>query len=415
MNTSRNASRARTAFALLLLGFVAWPVAADWSQGVDAFKAGRFQDAAAEFRVIVEQSPDAPEGHFMLGLSLLRADQAEGSLAPLARAVELGNSDPRYRLALGQAQLQAGKPDLALTTLAAQDPSAVPAASREVYGKLLVKAASESRRPDVALAALEKAAGAGRSKTLWLAAAHVADKSGDGARAFAALDTAYGLDRGDAETGRRAVLKALAVAQGQSADGARQSWYGKGFEVARQWAEASPSAEAYLLAGQAKMGAKDYAGAHPWLAKAAAAAADDPVPLYHLSRCALALEKPEPDAALQHVARALALSPDAELRRQLLEARGTAYHHREEFDKAAAAYREAGNAEKTAEMEGYAEAQRQNERWEQERKKCRDRVATLSKLMEESKNLEGTDAWKALVADYDEATTACAEYLKDDG
>jgi hypothetical protein len=42
------------------------------------------------------------------------------------------------------AQIQADKPDSALTTLAGQDPAAVPGAAREAYGQLLAKAATES-------------------------------------------------------------------------------------------------------------------------------------------------------------------------------------------------------------------------------------------------------------------------------
>lgn len=64
-------------------------------------------------------------------------------------------------------------------------------------------------------------------------------------------------------------------------------------------------------------------------------------------------------------------------------------------------------------MERYAEAKRQNRLFEQEREECKVRLAALAQLKQESKDLEGTDAWRELLADYEEVAAACAAHLKD--
>lgn len=408
-----NRSRARNAFtiAFLLSLLAAASALGNWDEGLAAFNAGRFEDAAAKFRAVVEESPDSPAGHYMLGLTLVRQEKASEALGSLAKAVELGPDDPRYRLTYAQAQLQARKPDDALATLAAEDPKAVPEANRKAFGQLVAKAATESRNVDLALTTLDKLAAAnGRSKALWLAIAHVAQKGHRYERSFSALTAAYDLDRKDEDLGRRAVHTAFAAAQKQNGNG-REGWYEKALEAARKWAESSKSAEAYLMAGQAEMGAKDYADARTWFEKAAAAAPSDPQPSYEQARCDLALK--EPKAALEHLRAASQRSPDADMKRQILLAEGFAHRHLEDFVKARDAFERAGDKAKVAEMEELEERKKENALFEKEKAECKMKVAELGKLMEEMADLKGTDAWAQLEADAKAITAACAAHLKD--
>lgn len=406
-----NPSRARNVIAFLLILSGTTSGFADWDGGVAAFNAGRFDDAAAKFRAVVEESPDSPAGYYMLGLALLRLKQSTAALEPLAKAVELGPDDPRYRLTYAQAQLKAGRPDGALDTLAAEDPKSVPEANRQAFGQLVAKAATESRKVDVALATLDKLIAVDRgSKTLWLAVAHVAQKADRYDKAFSALASAYALDQSDEDLGRRAVHTAFAAAQKQNGNG-RAGWYGKALEMARKWAASSNSAEAYLMAGQAQMGAKDYADARSWFEKAARAAPSDPQPPYEQARCDLALK--EPEAALTHLREASQRSPDADMKRQILLAEGFAHRHLEDFVKAREAFERAGDRAKVAEMEELQERKEENALFEKEKAECKQKVAELEKLKVEMADLKGTDAWAQLEADTKAITAACAAHLKD--
>lgn len=405
-------SRARHAAVVVLLTvFLGSPLFANWDEGVAAFQAGRFQDAATKFHSVVDESPEFPAGYYMLGLSLLRQKQVDGALQHLAKAVELGPDDPRYRLTYAQAQIQGRKWDGALATLASLEPSKVPAANRKAYAQLVAQAATRSKNHDVALKALEKTISLDRSsKTLWLAVAHVAQKANRSQKSFSALTTAYDLDRKDDDLGRRAVHTAFAQAQKQNGD-ARQDWYGKGFDMARKWAERSRSSEAYLLAGQAQMGLKDYATAGTWFAKAAGADAGSPQAHYEQARCALALK--EADAALTHLGAARERSPDADLTRQIYLAEGFAYRIREEFTKAADVFRKAGDEAKVAEMVELQERKDNNKLFEQEKRECKLKVAEIKKLKVEMVDLKGTDAWEQLESDEKAIVSACAAHLKD--
>lgn len=405
-----NPSRARNAAFLLIL-FVALPVFGNWEEGLAAFKAGRFDEAATKFRAVVEESPDSPAGYYMLGLTLMRQKRAAESLEHLAKAVELGPDDKRYLLTYAQAKLAAGKPDDALGILAKEDPKAIPEAHREAFGQLVVKAATESRNTGAALSALDKLAATDRrSKTLWLAVAHVAQKAKRYDRAFSALATAYDLDRRDEDLGRRAVHTAFAAAQKANGNG-REDWYGKALETARKWAETTRSAEAYLMAGQAQMGAKDYADARTWFEKATSAAPNDPQPPYEQARCDLALK--EPEAALGHLRTAASRSPDADMKRQILLAEGFAYRHLEDFVKARQAFEKAGDGAKATEMEELQERKEENALFEKEKAECKKKLTELEKLKVEMADLKGTDAWAQLESDTKAVAAACAAHLKD--
>ncbi len=385
------------------------PATAAWDDGVAAFHAGRFAAAAAEFRAVVDASPEAPEGHYMLGLSLLRQKQPSSALEPLGRAVELRPGEAAYRLALAQAQLVAGASDDAVATLAAQDPAAVAAELRPTYGQLLARAATAGEPSEAAAAALERATAADPgSKPLWLARAHVARRLDRPAEAFAALAAAFELDSEDHELGRRAVRTAFAVAQDLDGD-ERRGRYLEGAKIAERLAAASPVPEHLLLAGEARLGAGDCAAARRWFEEAAAVDAADPLPHYYAGRCDLALG--EPAAALGRFDAALWRAPGDELGGRIQAARGSALRHLERFGEAAAAYRRAGDEARAAEMDRLAEIHRDNQKWAAEKRRCEEKRRAIERELEEQDFLEGTEAWRRLLRDAERRLADCVPYL----
>ncbi len=392
-------TRAHLTTALLVLLVSSTSLLAGWDEGVAAFNAGRYQEAVTEFRDVVERSPDAAAGHYMLGMTLLRQKQVPASLESLGRAVDLAPDDARYRLALGQAQLQGKVPEDALATLAALDPESVDESAREVYGQLLAGAASRSRQHGAAHAALAKALAVdGGSSPLGLALANVLRDLDRIQEALAVLLAVSEFDR--------AFKGAMVMAQEEEGEAA--IWHARAFEIARQWAEAEAESRAHLMAGEAQIALGDYAAARTWFAGAAAADKSDPEPHFKQADCALALGLAE--ETLTHVRTALTLGPDEELRRKLFEKRAAAYRHLKKFGKAAESFRRAGNVEKASEMDGFARDQENNAK---ELAKCKQRVADIEKLKREHEDLEGTDAWAQLEQDHTAVLESCAEYLQE--
>ena len=78
----------------LLTGSVA-VVEAGWDEGVAAFKAGNYAQAAKEFQGVVEQQPDVYQGHLMLGQALLKLNRDQEALTHLRKAFELDPSEQR--------------------------------------------------------------------------------------------------------------------------------------------------------------------------------------------------------------------------------------------------------------------------------------------------------------------------------
>lgn len=395
--------------SLLLLGTV--PALAGWEEGVAAFNAGRYDAAETEFRAFIERSPEAADAYYMLGLTLQRQKRRDEAIAALGRAVELGGAD-QHRLALSHALLQAGRGDDALKTLAAQDPKALPKELLQPYGKLLAQAASMSSRTDAALAALERAIQADpKAKHLQVARANVAYKAGRVRTVLDSLDAAFDADPSDINLLSRAFKVAMKATEDAAEPG---PLYEAAYDVARRWAESSPSAEAYVAAGEALMGMQSYTEARGWFEKAEAKAGTaDAKLLYYLGSCQLAEEQAA--TALGRLDKALATAKDPELRERILLAKGKALRNLEEFQKAADVYREAGANDKVAEMEKLVQAKEENKKWEIVRQECLRKKKVIEEARASTADLKGTPEWEAAEAEFSEILASCAPYLREEG
>ena len=393
-----------TAFLFLSL---AAPALATWEEGVAAFQAGKYHQAVAKFRDVVNRSPESPEGYYMLGLSFLQQRQPKEALEPLRTAVELGGQTASYRLTLAQAQVVARDTSSALSTLSALDASSLGGKELAAYHKLLARSASISANHAQARDLLESAVAKNpKAKELHVALAQVAEKSEQTEVAFRALDQAFLLDVSDLELGRRAVYRAFQLAKSTQGD-ERVAWYRRGAEVARRIQQSAPSAESALLLGEAEMGAKDLKAARRWFEYAAEAEPLNPLPHFYLARCALAEEAAE--QALEFLDRALECQPADELLVQVHAVRGLSLRHLERFEDAAGSYRLAGNSAKEAEMMGLAETKRQNDK---ARAQCVSQRKELEDLMRESADLQGTDTWTELKERHQAVLDGCSDFFE---
>ena len=402
----------------LLLFAAAAPGFAAWDEGVSAFRSGRFDEAATAFRSVADASPNAPQGHYMLGLSLMRLGRSTAACEPLSKAVELQPESADYRMALAQGQLKVGSPGKALITLVAIDLATVDEAKRSALASLLAKAATHGKSDAKASVALSKALEvAPSSKPLWLARARVEERLGRSAEAFAALVAAYELDRKDTAVGQRAVRAAFALAESRNGDHRRQ-WYTKGATVAVALADTEPTPQNLRYAGLARMNLQDYDGALSWFGRAVDMDGEDATLYLHQARCLLAMEEVGAErarTALKHLDAALALAPDDGLSGRIWTAQGSAFRHLERFADAIEAYDRAGNEVKVAEMEDLFERQKGNKIWDDEVRRCQKKQRAVHAVLAESDDLKGTAGWRKIEKDAADALAECQPYLSEAG
>lgn len=403
--------RHRALLTCLLTALLATPLFATWEDGVAAFRAGRFEDATAVFQSFVSRSPAAPEGHYMLGLSLLRQKRLAEALGPLGEALALGPDDLRYRLTLTQALIKARKPDDAFDVLKVLDPAAVAEPSRASFNQLLAKAATSSGRDSDAFNSLGRAlATDGGSKVLWLARANLASRLDRPEDAFSALATAFKLDPSDPQPGYNAVHTALTIAQDPAAGERKQEWYDQAAGVANRLAGAFPTPENLRLAGSASMGAREYEKALGYFESLLATSGQDPLLHYDLGRCRLALGQSR--EALDHFTAALERSPDADLFAAVHAKRGAALRVLEQFAGAAEAFRLAGDDAAAEEMDRYAKNRLEVAAATAD---CVEKRTTLEQLLKESTGLEHTPEYRQLKEDLAAINAACSSYFSEFG
>jgi len=86
---------------------------AEFRRGMEAYVAGRYEEAADWLRRSAEAAPRNGEVPFYLGVSLLMLEDAEGAAAALRTAVEHVPSSALYRWYLAQAELKRGRVEAA--------------------------------------------------------------------------------------------------------------------------------------------------------------------------------------------------------------------------------------------------------------------------------------------------------------
>ena len=96
---------------------VVQPVSLAEAEGV--YREKRYGDAAALFSTYVEQHPNNPWGHYMLGLSSWKAGDLDRAETAFVRAQELDPKHVKTLLNLARVNLDQGKPNDALTRVTA--------------------------------------------------------------------------------------------------------------------------------------------------------------------------------------------------------------------------------------------------------------------------------------------------------
>lgn len=339
---------ARLGAGILLLA-VAIPAGADYNKGVEAYRARDYSTAVQEFEKVVEQSPDHAGSHYMLGISLRGAKQTSKALASLRKATELDPSNASYAIALGQTLVQANQFDDAYLTLKKIRYSDLDTRARQSYAPAYATAAIKAGFPADAIKVLEAQTKANpKSASMFYTLGYAYSTEGDSAKAFTAFKKAYDLDPSDTKNGTSAVKSAISAGR-RTGGSQKDRYYSQGAAIAEKIAASSPTFDNLLLAGEARLGAKDYRDALSWFDKARSKQPQNALVRYYRSQCNTSLG--QYSAATADLQEALKIGVSGKMRTQVYNQMGFVYDKTKQYDQAITAYKNAGNSGRVREVE----------------------------------------------------------------
>ena len=393
---SRFSRAAIAGAAALLLLAAALPAHAEWNKGLEAYKAKDWANAVKEFEEVTKTNPDYAGAYYMLGVSQRALGQLSPAIASLRKSVELDGSQASYKIALGQALLQADQYQNAYELLKPLSMSSMEASHRSSYALLFAQAATKTNRPGEAIGVLTTQARAdSRNYRLQQALGSAYTANGDEAKAFDAYKKAFDLNSKDATSARNAVKAAISVARRSSSSSSKSNYYNQAGQVADRLANASPTFEHQLLAGEAWLGAKQYQKAQGWFDKARAQQSSNAIVYYYLAQCKTQLNQLNP--ALADLQQALKMRPAGKLRTQIYNQGGFIYDKKKDYNNAVSWYQEAGNQSMVRQMQDKKEKAAQNQAADKECAEFKKTIAALRLQVDELQKIGDNDSAQQLL------------------
>jgi tetratricopeptide (TPR) repeat protein len=368
--------------ALLLAG----PAGAGWDEGVAAFKAKNYQQAATEFQGVVEQQPEHPSGYLMLGRSLLALKKPNQALDPLRKAAELAPDDPQTRLVLGQALFQAKRYRESAQILGKVDPGSLPKATQATVYQMRGTSYQAVGQLDRAVADLRRAAELANSAKAWYAYGSAAMSNADVRSAVTAFGKAVSLDGNDASMAK-AYVNALTVQGRRSRGPAKEQAYTTAVTAAKGLVSRRASYENLLMLAEVQLGAKQYDDAVATLKRAIGENSGDWYAHFYLGQAYTAKKQyPQAEAPLKT---ALNVAKTTKDRNRIWGQLAFVYEKKKDFPRAIAAYQKAGDAKGAArvkENQGIATA---NKKIDEHNKKVEELEEEAAELEKELQRLPG--------------------------
>jgi tetratricopeptide (TPR) repeat protein len=383
------------AAALLLLA-AALPAHAEWNKGLEAYKKKDWANAVKEFEEVTKTNPDYAGAYYMLGVSQRALGQLSPAIASLRKSVEIDGSQASYKIALGQALLQADQYQNAYELLKPLSMSSLEASHRSSYALLFAQAATKTNRPGEAIGVLATQVRAdSRNYRLQQALGSAYTANGDEAKAFEAYKKAFDLNPKDATSARNAVKAAISVARRSSSSSNKSNYYNQAGQVADRLANGSPTFEHQLLAGEAWLGAKQYQKAQGWFDKARAQQSSNALVYYYLAQCKTQRNQLNP--ALADLQQALKIGASGKLRTQVYSQGGFIYDKKKDYNNAIQWYREAGNQSMVRQMEDKKSKAAQNVTAERECAEFKRKIDALRLQVDELQKIGDNDSAQQLL------------------
>ncbi len=392
---SRVSRAAIACTAAVILLATAAPAQAEWNKGLEAYKQKDWATAAKEFEEVTKTNPDYAGGYYMLGVSQRALGQLSPAIANLRKAVDLDGSQASYKIALGQALLQADQYQNAYELLKPLSLSSMEASHRSSYALLFAQAATKTNRPSEAVSVLSTQARADSNNyRLQQALGSAYTAAGDDAKAFEAFKKAYQLNPRDTTSARNAVRAGLLLGRRSGSDSAKSNYYSQAGQIADELAKASPTFDHQLLAGEAWLGAKQYQKALQWFDSAKTKQSSNPLVYYYSAQCKTQMNQLNP--AIADLQQALKNRPSGKLRTQIYNQGGYIYDKKKDYNNAIQWYSEAGNSKMVSEMQTKRDAAAQNVQAQQECSEFKRRIDALKLQVDELEKLGDIENAKLL-------------------
>ena len=382
------------AAALVLLAATA-PAYAEWNKGLEAYKKKDWATAVKEFEEVTKTNPDYAGAYYMLGVSQRALGQVSPAIASLRKAVELDGSQASYKIALGQALLQAERYQDAYEVLKPLNISSLDSSHRSSYALLFAQAATKTNRTGDAISVLTTQAGTdSRNARLQQALGSAYSVAGDEQKAFEAFKKAFELNPKDVASGRNAVRAGISVARRSSSTQQKSRYYSQSAQVAESLATSSPTFDHQLLAGEAWLGAKEYSRALGWFDKARAKQSNNALVYFYSAQCKTSLNQLNP--AIADLQQALKIGASGKLRTQVYNQGGYVYDKKKDYNNAISWYQEAGNQKMVAQMQDKQGKQAQNVKAREECAAFKRKIDALQLQVQELEKLGDMDNAKLL-------------------
>ena len=334
------------ALALVLVGTTAQ---AGWDEGVAALKAKNYDQAAKEFKTVVDQQPEWAPGQRMLGQVLVKLGKTDDALTHLRKAYDLDPSDVASQFALGQAYVEGRRYADGASVLGKIDRSKLPPQQAGIIDNLLAVALSKSGQSDQALAALGRAAaGSPNDAKLQYQYGVAALNAGDLSTAAKALDRSV---RIKPDTENRKALVQVVMQQGRRASGssAKTEAYQRAASVASDLAKSDGSFDNLMMLAGAALGAKQYDVVIDAASRASRAKSSDWLAYFYMGQAYT--QKEQYTSAETELRNALNNAKSNSDRSTIWGQLGFVFEKKKSYDDAISAYNQAGNSSAAARVQ----------------------------------------------------------------
>lgn len=360
---------------------------AGWPEGVAAFKAKNFSQAATEFQAVVEDQPDWPGGHFMLGWTYLSMSRNQDALTSLRKAYDLNPNDVTYQLRLGQAYVANQQYSNAVSFLGKINPASLPKEMQGFLAQLRAVAYTKTGQEDRALSEFAKAVQANPDDAdLQYQYGSTAFNAGDMGRAIPALSKATQLDPGDAN--KKLVYTQALLRQGRTAAGsAKTQAYRQAAQAAAALVATSATHTNLMLHGEALLGGQQYDQAITVFQQAAAKDSGDWLALYYTGQAyTVKNQYRSAEAALKQALNKTSNNADkVKIWKQL----GFVYEKQKKYTEATSAYRQSGDQAGMTRVEENRKTNQHNQDVEEEAQRIQELRDEQDRIKEELEALPG--------------------------
>ena len=256
MNSAQ--TRGRFGVAALVLAVAVLPAMADFETAMSHLKSGNYLEAAGEFQVLVDESPDYADGYHLLGVCFLKSGKFQDAEKNFLKAIELNGDKFDFHYNLANAYRIQKKYDKVVKTL---NNSAGLAAANQKYLVYQIRghALCAQKKWGEAIDDLEKALTAKPDTATQAQLGKAYFYVGENAAAVTALRKAVQMGAG--ESSNMLLVEAMinVAAKTSGGEAAKKAKYGEALREAEKFLNTNPgSLDARYLVGRTALGAGQF-------------------------------------------------------------------------------------------------------------------------------------------------------------